>query len=159
MAAEIERKFLVLDDGWRKGATGETIRQGYIAREGGNSVRVRIAGTRATLTIKRERAGPERDEFEYAIPLEDAHALLEELCGGRRIEKTRYRLRHAGLTWEVDEFAGANAGLVLAEVELERADQPVELPPFAGREVTDDARFRNASLIDRPFDPSWLDEA
>lgn len=157
MATEIERKFLVIGDAWRAGASeGEPIRQGYLTQGSPVSVRVRLRAGRAFLTIKRERTARERAEFEYEIPLGDAQAMLAELSEGRLVEKTRYKVEHGGRIWEIDAFAGANAGLVLAEVELERAHAPLALPPWAGREVTDDPRFRSASLAERPFDPGWL---
>jgi CYTH domain-containing protein len=149
MGLEIERKFLVTGDGWRAAALGPAVplRQGYLAGGAtGPVVRVRLAGEQAFLTIK----GPgllARAEYEYPIPPEDAAAMLETLCAAPVIEKTRTRVGHAGLVWEVDVFAGHLAGLVLAEVELASADQRVELPGWAGREVTDDPRYQNAALV------------
>lgn len=165
MATEIERKFLVISDTWRAGPHGVVMRQGYLASGGGAgaTVRVRIVGegehARGRLTIKgpSRRVGtdlghaPVRDEFEYEIPGADADHMLRTLCGGRGVEKVRFERVHHGLVWEVDEFFGANAGLVLAEVELERADQRVELPPWVGREVTDDSRYANSALAQRPI--------
>lgn len=143
------------------------MRQGYLAAGGGvgATVRVRLSGSgalaRGWITIKgpsrRAAAGPGlggapvRDEFEYDIPADDADHMLRTLCGGRVVEKMRFERMYGGMVWEVDEFAGANAGLVLAEVELERADQRVELPPWVGREVTDDPRYANSSLALRPI--------
>ena len=92
-----------------------------------------------------------RPEYEYAIPLEDANEMLDTLCLKPIIEKVRYSIEHDGLLWEVDEFEGENAGLVIAEVELARADQTILLPDWIGEEVTDDARYYNASLIANPF--------
>ena len=147
MATEIERKFLVRHDGWREGASsGRRFRQGYITRSGGVTVRVRRIGERAFLTVKGPRQGISRPEFEYEIPVDDAERMLRELCQHPPLEKVRYDVRYAGLLWEVDVFEGAHRGLVLAEVELERADQPVSLPVWIGAEVTQDPRYRGATL-------------
>lgn len=162
MGLEIERRFLVPGDGWRNMAgRGMSIRQGYLNAERRNTVRVRLAldetdhpvaatGDRAWLTIKGPATGAVRQEFEYAVPICDAVDLLQ-LCGPLVIEKTRYRVPHAGRTWEVDVFGAANSPLVLAEVELESADAEVALPGWIGAEVTDDERYHNASLARRPF--------
>lgn len=152
MGQEIERKFLVAGDGWRAGAdAGTALRQGYLCADAARSVRVRVAGREATLTIKGPGDGAVRDEFEYPIPLDDAHALLDRLCARPFIEKTRHRLSHAGHVWEIDVFGGDNAPLVVAEVELARADEHVVLPPWIGPEVTDDPRFTNARLATHPY--------
>ena len=150
MAVEIERKFLVVHDGWRGNAAGQRFCQGYLARADGVTVRVRRAGPRAYLTVKGEPNGIVRPEFEYEVPVEDAEAMLKALCTRPLIEKTRFLVRHEGLVWHVDEFRGANEGLILAEVELERADQRVRLPPWVGEEVTHDPRYRNSRLVDEP---------
>ena len=150
MAKEIERKFLVVGDAWRAGAVGTRYRQGYLAA-GACTVRVRLAGERGFLTVKGRAVGPVRDEYEYPIPAADAAEMLERLCAGGRIEKVRHRVEHRGHLWEVDEFAGENAGLVVAEVELASPDEDVELPPWAGAEVTDDPRYANASLARAPY--------
>ncbi|MBR0662873.1 CYTH domain-containing protein [Roseomonas hellenica] len=148
MPVEIERKFLVIGETWRDAAIGPALRmrQGYIATGGdGMTVRVRLEGDRGVLTLK----GPglkTRAEFEYAIPAADAEALLAEHCAGPLIEKQRTRVRHADLVWEVDEFGGHLAGLVMAEVELTDADQAIALPGWVGAEVSGDARFQNANL-------------
>lgn len=146
MAQEIERKFLVASDGWRETAdAGRSLEQGYLLFEGDRSLRVRVVDDRfARLTFKLGR-GMTRDEFEYAIPIEDGRALLARAVGNR-IEKTRYRVAWCGHVWEVDVFAGALAGLVVAEVELDSADAVAELPGWLGREVTDDVAYTNASL-------------
>lgn len=173
MAVEIERKFLVISDAWRSGPPGVVMRQGYLAsgRGVGATVRVRMVGTgtaaRGWLTIKgparRSRpggAGGEsasvRDEFEYEIPAPDAEHMLKTLCGGRIVEKVRFERTHGGggndgVVWEVDEFSGANAGLILAEVELDRPDQRIEIPAWVGREVTGDPRYANSTLSVRSF--------
>lgn len=151
MHQEIERKFLVTDDSWREHATGTVFRQGYIAIEDQRTVRVRTKGDQAFLTIKGKSEGAVRLEFEYEIPVADAEALLANMCRRPLIEKTRYEVRHDGLTWEIDEFTGDNAGLLMAEVELNDPDQTFDLPPWAGREVTDDPRYYNANLSQNPY--------
>lgn len=149
MGVEIERKFLVKGRPWGAGQ-GVYFRQGYLSADPERTVRVRIAGDQGFLTIKGASQGAARAEFEYPIPLVDAEQLLQQLCPKPQIEKVRYRLEHAGLTWDVDEFFGGNLGLVLAEIELEHEDQEVELPPWAGQEVTGDSRFYNACLAEHP---------
>ncbi|HVY50700.1 MAG TPA: CYTH domain-containing protein [Devosia sp.] len=146
---EIERKFLVTGEGWRKKAGGPSrLEQGYLARGRRATVRVRIKdGKAATLTIKSRERGANRAEFEYRIGVRDARALLE-LCGSSRIEKQRYTISQGKLNWEVDVFGGRHEGLVLAEVELPSSDTPVELPNWIGEEVTSDPRYRNSALAD-----------
>ena len=147
MAIEIERKFLVLHDGWRRDAgPGRRMCQGYVSRSGGTSVRIRRIGDQAFLTIKGARNGISRPEFEYEVPPADAEAMLRDLCPHPPLEKVRYDVPYAGAVWEVDVFEGAHAGLVLAELELEHPDQPVLLPPWAGVEVSHDVRYRSAAL-------------
>lgn len=147
MAVEIERKFLVISDEWRIAADGgRRLRQGYIAHDGHGSVRVRLAGDRAWLTVKSARMGLVRDEFEYAIPFADAEDMLDRLCAGPVIEKTRYRVPHDGKIWEVDVFAEPVEGLTLAEVEMRSIDERFDLPDWVGDEVTDDPRFRNSAI-------------
>jgi CYTH domain-containing protein len=151
MGTEIERKFLVVGDEWRRGAVGTVYRQGYLCTTPQRTVRVRIGGERGYLTVKGSRTGVSRAEFEYEIPLGDAQAMLDSLCARPLIEKTRYRIPHEGLVWEVDEFAGENAGLVIAEVELEREDQEVALPAWVGKEVSTDDRYANSHLAEHPY--------
>ncbi|MEJ2199846.1 MAG: CYTH domain-containing protein [Desulfuromonadaceae bacterium] len=151
MALEIERKFLVRNDSWRYGATGTDYRQGYLTCDPERTVRVRIAGERAFLTIKGKTTGMARSEFEYAIPPAEAAELLDQLCLRPLIEKTRYLVGHGGKTWEVDEFRGDNRGLVLAEIELDFPDEEIELPPWIAREVTADPRYFNSSLSRNPY--------
>src|SRR5262245_38007879 len=127
MGKEIERKFLIEGDAWRTGK-GTTYRQGYLSTAKERSVRVRLSGNRATLTIKGVTHGATRSEYEYEIPVRDAEEMLDNLCERPLIEKRRYKLDHAGLTWEVDEFFGENEGLVVAEVELKSEDQAIEFP-------------------------------
>ena len=158
MAIEIERKFLVTGDAWREAAHEVVpMAQGYIndlgAMDRGEqnaSVRVRIQGDAAFLNLKSRELGRSRQEFDYAIPVDDARALLA-LCVGGVIDKRRHLVRHAGHLWEVDEFLGDNAGLVVAEIELSSADEAFVLPPWAAREVTDQARYYNLALASRPY--------
>ena len=154
MAKEIERKFLIADDSWRQGASGLRYRQGYLTTEPSRTVRVRMAGEKGYLTIKGKSSGAARLEYEYEIPAADANEMLDGLCLRPIIEKVRYKVTYAGMTWEIDEFEGDNAGLLIAEVELETEDQQVELPVWIGEEVTGDQRYYNASLIARPFN-TW----
>ena len=149
MALEIERKFLVTGDEWRK-ADGVVLRQGYLSTHPERTVRVRIEGERATLSVKGFTRGATRSEYEYDIPPEEAGELLR-LCEPPLIEKLRRRLEYNGLIWEVDEFLGDNQGLVVAELELEREDRPFTKPPWVGEEVTHDPRFYNANLVANPF--------
>jgi adenylate cyclase len=149
MGVEIERKFLVQGDGWKSGA-GVRYRQGYLNRDKNRTVRVRIAGDAAFLTVKGVSLGATRAEFEYAIPLTDAEGLLT-LCDGPLVEKTRHLVRVGGTLWEVDDFAGDNAGLVVAEVELTHENQLFEQPEWLGQEVTHDARYFNSNLATTPF--------
>jgi len=148
MSIEIERKYLVVSDAWRRKATSKShIVQGYLARGRRSTIRVRIKdGKVATLTIKSRERGVSRSEFEYRIGLKDARALLE-LCGTSRIEKERYTVPHGTLTWEIDVFV-APVALTMAEIELESVDDKVRLPKWIGQEVTDDPAYRNSSLAD-----------
>lgn len=156
MATEIERKFLVVGDQWRRLAAGTRYRQGYLASEAGKTVRVRIAGEQAFLTIKGITQGLARSEFEYPIPLEDAQTMLDTLCEPPLIEKVRYKIPWEGLLWEVDEFQGENQGLIVAEVELTEASQQVTLPDWIGLEVSEDPRYYNSNLSKYPF-RRWQD--
>lgn len=150
MAEEIERKFLVRNGAWRDGSPGTRMVQGYLTRDVDRTVRVRIGGDRAWITIKGRNEGITRREFEYEIPLADGRELIG-MCLPGVIDKTRHRVEHAGMVWEVDEFHGDNQGLVVAEVELENAEELPELPPWAGDEVSADARYYNSSLTEKPF--------
>ena len=158
MPVEIERKFLVTGDGWRAAAHRVIpMAQGYIndqaAMDSGAqkaSVRVRIQDQEAFLNLKSRELGHTRQEFEYPLPLDDARALLA-LCVGGLIDKRRHLVQHQGHLWEVDEFLGDNAGLVVAEIELESADEAFAKPDWIGAEVTDDARYYNLALASHPF--------
>ncbi len=152
MAIEIERKFLVRDDTWRAQVeSASLIAQGYLVAEPGITVRVRRRGDQGFLTIKGAAEGIGRSEFEYQIPLADAQALLRDLCVRPPLEKVRHLIPFAGHLWELDVFAGANAGLVMAEIELTAEDEPFDLPDWAGDEVTGDPRYFNAYLAHHPF--------
>lgn len=148
MASEIERKFLVRGDAWRPGPEGVLQRQGYLSVED-PTVRVRIAGRRATLTVKGAQTGLTRPEFEYEVPLADAEEML--LLCAFAVEKTRHVREFGGRRWEIDEFHGANEGLVIAEIELEREDESFALPLWLGAEVSRDPRYRVSSLARTPF--------
>ena len=152
---ETELKFLPKDDGWRSQATRHVIiKQGYFTRAEDYNVRVRIMdGQSAKLTIKSRKlkSGISRYEFEYSIPLEDAETMMAEFCGKRIVEKTRHYVDYAGHRWEVDEFFGANEGLVVAEIELGSADEKFEKPDWAGENVTADSRYGNQNLADKPY--------
>ena len=152
MGIEIERKFLVKDDGWQRLVTSRAhIRQGYLALGGKATIRVRVKDDGAAmLTIKSRSAKLRRLELEYPIPPADAEALLA-LRRGAAIEKTRHIVPYAGATWEIDVFAGENAGLVIAEVELPHENAHLELPPFIGAEVTGRTQYYNSSLVARPY--------
>ena len=152
MAIEIERKFRVTGTGWRT-ADGVRYTQGYLNRDKARTVRVRLAGQQAWLTIKGATSGATRAEFEYAIPVADAAALLQ-LCDGPLIDKTRHTQTVGNTVWEVDEFHGDNTGLVVAEVELAGEDDAFDRPDWLGEEVTHDPRYFNSTLITRPFN-SW----
>ncbi len=150
MGIEIERKFMVTGDAWRDAPQRRAMRQAYLAIQPQNTVRVRIAEADAWLTIKGPNQAGIKPEFEYAIPLADAEILVQ-LSPYPVIEKVRHYYPYEGLVWEVDEFAGANAGLIVAEVELDRVDQDVPLPDWIGTEVTGDPRYLNAQLCQHPY--------
>jgi adenylate cyclase len=151
MAMEIERKFLVTGEQWREGNEGVRTCQGYLSSAPECTVRVRVMGDKAYLTIKGKTEGVSRSEYEYEIPVGEAEEMLAHLCRRPFIEKKRYRVQYAGLEWEVDEFSGENEGLILAEVELESEEQQIDLPPWVGQEVSDDARYFNVNLVRHPY--------
>ncbi len=155
MAIEIERKFRVSGDGWKHSVTrSRRLRQAYLTKNGRVSIRVRIDDDKTgTLTIKAARSGLERHEYEYAIPIADAEELMLQREDAI-VSKTRHIVPMNGLTWEIDVFDGDNAGLIIAEVELDRADRAFERPDWLGDEVTADRRFYNADLAKRPY-ASW----
>ncbi|NRB71367.1 MAG: CYTH domain-containing protein [Xanthomonadales bacterium] len=150
MALEIERKFLLASEQWRQQVQRSiSMRQAYLGGAG-VSVRVRIAGDQARLNIKQAVLGSAREEFEYDIPLADGERLFELATEGR-VSKIRHHVRHEGLLWEIDEFQGANAGLIVAELELSSAAQVFARPDWLGPEVTDERRYYNHALAQQPF--------
>jgi len=151
MAVEIERKFLVHRERLPQLPAGETIIQGYIPALNRITVRVRLRAGRAWLTLKGASTGISRSEFEYEIPPADARDMLTELCHAGIIEKTRYEILHAGMRWELDIFAGANAGLVVAELELPHEEQPFEKPDWVAEEISADPRYSNQALLQNPW--------
>jgi adenylate cyclase len=153
MKQEIERKFLVTGDSWRKEAdAGIFCWQGYMTTGSSNvTIRVRRMGERGFLTVKGPTQGISRSEMEYEIPAADAEYMLKHFCGGGIVSKVRYILIHNGSRWEIDEFSGDNAGLVVAEIELKREDQPFRKPVWLGEEVSLDRRYTNAALARHPF--------
>lgn len=151
MGVEIERKFLLRGDGWKSLGEPVFFRQGYLSSHKERVVRVRIEGERAVMTIKGANKGATRGEWEYEIPVADAVELLDGLCEQPLIEKYRRRIPFAGNVWEVDEFLGANAGLVVAEIELQSEDQQFDKPEWVAEEVTADLRYLNSNLIKQPF--------
>lgn len=151
MGIEIERKYLVSSDQWRNEELGQYYRQGYLTDDPQTTVRVRIAGESAYLTIKGQVKNLTRPEFEYPIPVIDAQQMLDLWCGYHVIEKKRYRISFGDLIWEVDEFLGKNQGLILAEVELTSSTQTVSLPAWVGQEVSGDRRYYNSYLVKHPY--------
>lgn len=157
MAKEIERKFLFYPERIENLGAGQTITQAYIATQDEMVVRVRINNGNAFLTLKGKTLGATRSEFEYAIPLEDARAIIAELCTGPVISKTRYEIHYAEHLWELDVFHDDNEGLYIAEVELNSEDEVIELPSWLGEEVTGDTRYYNNNLLTQPFS-QWCDK-
>ena len=151
MGTEIERKYLVRGDAWRALAKGVHYRQGYLNSAKERTVRIRSMGDKAYITIKGLTVGASRPEYEYEIPVADADAMLDGLAERPLIEKRRYKIPHGGVTIEVDEFLGENAGLVVAEVELQSEDQRFDKPAWFGEEVTGDPRYYNANLVRHPY--------
>lgn len=153
MSLEIERKYLVVTSLWQRPEGGVRIRQGYVATQDGTTVRVRIAGDKAFLTLKDHAVGLTRHEFEYEIPVADAVTLLDTMCTKPQVDKIRSRIPAAepGLVWEVDEFLGDNAPLVTAEIELPSEDTPFTKPAWVGADVTDDHRYKNNNLAQTPY--------
>ncbi len=157
MAIEIERKFLLLNDSWRDTAdAGTRLLQGYMSRVTGNtavrsSIRIRTDAERGYLNIKSASLGIRRQEYEYPVPLADAEAMLADLCVGAVIEKTRYHVSVGAHLWEIDVFAGDNAGLIVAEIELSDENEVFQRPDWLGDEVSADPRYYNSCLADLPF--------
>ena len=164
MAEEIERKFLLQDDRWRAAATASSrFSQGYLVSSPQLVVRVRLEDNGAQLTVKGATDGIGRLEYEYPVPPADAREMLGRLCQRPLIEKRRFFVPYGDHLWEIDEFEGDNAGLVVAEIELKAEDEAFQRPPWLGREVTGDARYYNACLGKRPYrdwseDPERADD-
>jgi adenylate cyclase len=149
---EIERKFRVINDSWRERVLQKTLlRQGYIANTQRASVRVRLAGEVGWLSVKAMTRGLSRAEYEAAIPALEANEMLERLCEGPLVEKWRHIVEYQGSEWEIDEFLGENAGLVIAELELETEEAVFARPPWLGVEVTHDERYYNFRLSQKPY--------
>jgi adenylate cyclase len=152
MALEIERKYLVINDKWRDSITKKSLmKQGYLANDPNASVRVRVSGSEARLTIKGRSEGISRSEYEYPIPLQDAEEILHNHISGAVIEKVRYKAKCGDHVWDLDVFAGANHGLIMAEVELRSEEEAFLMPEWAGEEVSSDNRYYNASLASHPY--------
>lgn len=151
MGTEIERKFLIKGNDWKKNSKAVLFRQGYLSTVKERTVRVRTIDNKGFLTIKGITVGATRAEYEYEISVSDANEMLDSLCEKPIIEKTRTKIEYKGLIWEVDEFFGENEGLVVAEVELVSEDQEPAIPEWIGEEVTGDPRYFNSNLIKNPF--------
>lgn len=159
MALEIEHKFLLANDDWRAQVQRSVVyKQGYLTSGGNASIRVRIGGDEAWLNIKSAVIGTHRQEYEYAIPLADADEIISQLCRKPLIEKTRYFVYDSGYLWEIDEFAGDNAGLCVAEIELSEIGEAFPKPSWLGKEVTQDVRYYNNNLVANPYS-QWRDQA
>jgi len=152
MATEIERKFLVLNQDWQEHTRSELhIVQAYLATNEYSSTRIRIQDDQANINIKSATLGVSRTEFEYAIPVDDAQLMIDDLCIKPVIEKTRYIVKHMQHTWEIDVFSGDNEGLIVAEIELLSPDEAFEKPSWLGEEVSHDKRYYNVCLIENPY--------
>lgn len=150
MATEIERKFLVINTPWQGNSQYTIFKQAYLNSTPERTVRIRIAGDTAFITIKSKNTGIQRQEFEYRIPVTDAEQLLL-LCETPPLEKKRYRVQYHQHLWEIDEFLGVNKGLVVAEIELQDVAEPFHKPEWLGQEVSDDHRYYNSYLSTHPF--------
>jgi CYTH domain-containing protein len=151
MHIEIERKFLVRDQSWKKDLRGVSFKQGYMLTDQSRTVRVRVGDGKSFINIKGKTDEQTRMEFEYEIPAKDGLLLLHSFCLQPLISKTRYKIPQGELCWEIDIFHAENEGLIIAEIELGYPDQPFYIPNWIGKEVTDDARYYNASLIQNPY--------
>jgi adenylate cyclase len=152
MAIEIEHKFLLANDDWRKHVSHNCYyKQGYLNSDENSSVRVRIADDKAWLNIKSATIGTQRQEYEYLIPVADANEIINTLCHKPLIEKTRHFVTIGQHLWEIDEFASENEGLIIAEIELSKIGEKFTRPSWLGLEVTDDVRYYNNNLSQHPF--------
>jgi adenylate cyclase len=158
MAIEIEHKFLLANDDWRKSIQKSVkYKQGYLSSQPTSSIRVRITDNQAWLNIKSATIGTQRLEFEYEIPLEDAREILRSLCAKPLIEKTRHFVPNDGNLWEIDEFEGDNDGLIIAEIELTEVGKTFTKPEWLGLEVTHELRYYNNNLVKNPYN-KWFNE-
>lgn len=152
MATEIEHKYLVIKDIWENVIPDKSveIKQAYLLTDPEKTIRVRTKGNVGFITVKGKSNGASRLEFEYEIPIDDANELINKFCSNL-IEKTRHILIHDNKTWEVDEFKGLNAGLIVAEIELNSEDENYSIPDWIDKNVTDDLRYANSNLSIKPF--------
>lgn len=151
MAKEIERKFRVKSNAYRNTGERKYYKQGYLSTDKGRTVRIRIVDNQGYITVKGAAQSLSRDEYEYAIPATDANEMLDNLCLKPLIEKYRYRVPYAGMVWEVDEFLRENSGLIVAEIEIPAEDHPFCIPDWIGKEVTNDRKYFNSCLVQRPY--------
>jgi adenylate cyclase len=155
VAIEIEHKFLLLNEEWREQVErSERMTQGYLVAQAKSSVRLRIAGAMAWINIKSATVGISRSEYEYPVPVSDAEEMLANLSEGPLIDKTRHHVRHGEHLWEIDEFYGDNAGLIVAEIELSDEGEQFDKPTWAGEDVSHDVRYYNSMLTKKPY-KSW----
>ncbi len=158
MAIEIEHKFLIVSDDWREQVIRSVeYRQGYLSNNKSASVRIRTEGDTASISIKGMTIGVQRPEYEYTIPLVDADEMLDQLCIRPMIEKTRHFVEYGGKIWEIDEFSGDNAGLIVAEVELDAVGEAFDIPDWAGDDVSGIERYYNVALVQYPY-KKWTAE-
>lgn len=158
MATEIEHKFLIVNDDWREQVMRSVeYRQGYLSNNKHASVRIRIAGDIANINVKGMTVGVQRPEYEYPVPLADANEMLDQLCMRPMIEKIRHFVEYGGKIWEIDEFSGDNAGLIVAEIELESVDEVFDIPGWAGADVSGVERYYNVALVQYPYS-QWVAE-
>ncbi len=152
MGIEIEKKFLLKNDDWKKESDeGEQFRQGYMSGSNRSSIRIRVAGDRANINIKSATLGVTRKEYEYEIPVEDANEMLDSMCERPFIEKRRHFVQRGPHIWEIDVFEGDNEGLVVAEIELSDPDEPFDIPSWIGEEVSEDPKYYNVCLVNHPY--------
>lgn len=157
MGVEIEKKFLLLNDSWRNLVDKSVeFRQGYLVGGDKSSVRIRIEGDKSNLNIKGATLGVRRQEFEYSIPMDEAQEMLSTLCDEPLIEKIRHYINDGDHVWEVDEFSGDNAGLIVAEIELKDENESFTQHDWIGKEVSEDKRYYNSMLIKNPY-KNWKD--
>ncbi len=159
MGIEIERKFLLKNDHWKEIAKeGIAYRQGYFSGAKKASLRIRVEGNKAKFNIKSlDNSHIRRQEYEYTLPLSEAEEMLDTLCDRPLIEKVRYHVPYQGHIWEIDIFSGDNAGLMVAEIELQNENEKFAVPTWIGKEVSDDMRYYNINLVKHPY-CDWKDD-